>query len=282
MVPRAQHHRQPIRRPREESAAGTLVALLLATLVPLALAAWALGWRPPLPDLTPLRALLGGREAPPPAAPAWPGSPLAHGWFFLASGSEPLGFAVLDAPDAPFWTAFQELGGPGYLGFPLSHRFACDGVPCQVFQRGVLRADPATGAVSVGPLLDELHSAGFDPQLAAQWGIPAVELPAAGEATAESWAERVDRVLAEFPALRQYLAEVPAPPRLLGLPTSAVHDVGAFYVVRFQNGALQQWKQDTPWAATGTVTAVNAGEIALALGYLGGEAFTPRAAPRER
>ncbi|HLI27170.1 MAG TPA: hypothetical protein VKZ60_08875 [Chloroflexota bacterium] len=281
MVSRAHPRRPPLRRPRDESATGTLVALLLATLVPLVLAAVALGWRPPLPDLGPLRVLLNGREAPPAAGPTLPGSPLPQGWFFPADGANGAGFAVTDTAGAPFWTALQELGGPGTLGFPLSHRFECDGAPCQLFQRGLLRADPATGAVKVGALLDELHAAGFDEQLAAYWGIPAVELPASGEPAADQWAERVNGWLAEYPPLRQYLAETPAARRLLGLPTSAVHDVGAFYIARFQNSALQQWKADMPWAAAGAVTPVNVGEIAVTLGYFGGEPLVPQPAPAQ-
>ena len=65
---------------------------------------------------------------------------------------------------------------------------------------------------------------------------------------------------------------------MICLPTSTVQDFGAYYAVRFQNGALQQWKVDMPWAQKGSVTAVNVGEIAARLGQFPAESLTPTAA----
>jgi hypothetical protein len=50
--------------------------------------------------------------------------------------------------------------------------------------------------------------------------------------------------------------------------------------VRFQGGALQQWKEDVPWARAGEVTAANVGEMAVALGVFPDQALTPVAAAR--
>jgi hypothetical protein len=50
--------------------------------------------------------------------------------------------------------------------------------------------------------------------------------------------------------------------------------------VRFQGGALQQWKEDVPWARAGDVTAANVGEMAVALGVFPDQALTPVAAAR--
>jgi hypothetical protein len=54
-----------------------------------------------------------------------------------------------------------------------------------------------------------------------------------------------------------------------------VHDVGAFYSVRFQRGALQLWKEAQPWAAAGQVTAINVGEIAAEMGLFPADALAP-------
>ena len=285
MVSGAHPHRRQLRRPRHESATGTLVALLLSTLVPVTLAAVALGWRPPMPAFGPWRTLLHGQEADPPPAAALPGSALPQGWFFPAAsgdGTGARGFAVTDADPVPMWTTFQELGGIAYLGFPLSQRYESDGQYFQLFQRALLRGDPSSGAVVPTALLDQLHAAGFDEQLAAQWMIPPIEVPAEGEPTGDQWTERLDWLLGDYPALRQYVNDAPAARRLFGLPTSAVHDAGGFYIVRFQKGALQLWKEDVAWAAAGTVTPVNVGEIAVALGYLGSAPLVPEPAPSSR
>ena len=46
-------------------------------------------------------------------------------------------------------------------------------------------------------------------------------------------------------------------------------------MIRFQNGALQQWKQEMPWAKAGDVTAANIGELAAGLGRFPAEALQP-------
>jgi hypothetical protein len=128
----------------------------------------------------------------------------------------------------------------------------------------------------VVPILDQLHAAGLDDSLAASSGIATLGLrPPSG---VESAAVRTDWLLADYPAVQAYVAAAPDASALLGLPTSTVQDFGPYYGVRFQNGALQQWKVDMPWARKGDVTAVNVGEIAARLGQFPAEALAPTAA----
>jgi hypothetical protein len=283
-------HETP-RRPafREDTSAATLAALLLAVLVPAALAAMALGWRPL--DTPPAQAavawwtgLWGDQAVPTPAVRVAPTSwALPDGYFYgeTASGAGrpgPRGYAVTDADGVPFWSEFQRLGGVSYLGYPLSRRFPAEGATQQVFQRGVLRFEgPDTGAVVV-PLLDQLHAAGHDGVLRERWGIPPLELPVTDEPSPEQAAERIDWVFRDYPALAAYWASAPNAFALLGLPTSTVVDLGDYYAARFQRGVLQQWKQDKPWAEAGDVTPANVGEVAVALGTVPAEALAPAAA----
>jgi hypothetical protein len=58
-----------------------------------------------------------------------------------------------------------------------------------------------------------------------------------------------------------------------------VRDAGGFYVLRFQGGALQQWKHEMPWAKAGSVTAANVGDIAIAFGAFPSDALIPEPAP---
>jgi hypothetical protein len=273
---------------REDTSAATLVALLVAVLVPTALAAMALGWRPL--ETPPAQAALawwselrGEQAAPAPAVVTGPTSwALPDGYFYgeTASGADGPGlhgYAVTDADGVPFWSEFQRLGGVTYLGYPLSQRYTADGATQQVFQRGVLRFESADTGVLVVPLLDELHAAGHDAVLAERWGIPRLELPVTDDASLDQATQRIEWVFRDYPALAAYWANAPDAFALLGVPTSTVADVGDYYAVRFQRGVLQQWKQDKPWAKTGEVTPANVGEAAVALGRVPAEALAPTA-----
>ena len=267
----------PVSR-RGDSAAGTLIALLLSTLVPILMAAVALGWRPPA--LERVEQFLAGRQTTT-AAVAPPDWALPNGHFFVArasssSGTTPRGFAVVDSDNLPLWSTYQALGGVTYLGYPISRRFNAHGDSQQLFQRVLLRGQ-AGGEVTPAALLDDLHAAGFDDELAQRWGIPSLQLPATGASAAG--AERINWLLGDRPALRAFVTSAPDAQRLLGVPTSSVHDMGAYYIVRFQNGALQEWKQDVPWAKAGDVTVANVGEMAAELGYIAGEMLSPEEQP---
>ena len=290
MRPTAPSSRTPHQHHRQEPSRVTLLAFLLVLLVPGFLVAVALGWQPPgFGEMGLLRGWRGsgGGGAPvttPPARAAWA---LPDGWFFgetaTASGEGAVrGYPVTDADGIAIWSAYDRLGGLAYLGYPLSHRFAHEGAVLQVFQRGVLRFDEAPTGVVVVHLLDELHAAGHDAKLKTAAGIPELSLPPTAPATGRA-SDRVGWVLRAFPGLAAYLETAPDADALLGLPTSTVEDMGAFSAVRFQGGALQQWKQAMPWAPAGGVTLANVGTLAREAGLYPPEPFAPTVvSPEER
>src|SRR5690349_123336 len=78
----------------------------------------------------------------------FPGTPPAdgdydipNGHFFTqaAPGQGGAGYHVANEAGIPFWDAFQDQGGVGTLGYPLSRRFISKGSVVQVFQNGALR-----------------------------------------------------------------------------------------------------------------------------------------------
>jgi len=270
---------------QRDTSKGTLLALVLAVAAPALVVALAVGWRPPAPPIAPVMMWLRGSDGVrAPAAPALPADwPLADGWFYAASPpqagqTDADGYSVTDADGIPFWTEYQSLGGPQYLGSPRSRRYSGDDGMLQVFQRGVLCFESGASSVTVVPLLDRLHAEGHDAELALQWGVPELEVPVPDAAPPERMAERLHWLLGEFPAFKTYIDASPDTQELLGWPTSQVRDVGDYYTVRFQSGVLQQWKQDMPWAKAGDVTAANVGDIAIALGGFPPDALEPETA----
>jgi hypothetical protein len=280
--PRRVGHSTPYHR---DASSATLFALLLVIAVPALVVALAAGWRPMSGDdadaLAAWLARLTGRaqsvESPSPATD-WA---IPNGWFYTElqggqpNGPDVRGYAVSDANGMRFWSEYQRLGGPTYLGYPLSRRFEVDGGTAQLFQRTLLRYDATAERMVVPRLLDRLSREGHDEELSAQANLPPLELPVPADAPPELVEDRLNLLLAEYPAMRAYLAAAPDAQSLFGAPTSTVQDAGDFYVIRFQNGALQQWKRDTPWARAGDVTAANVGEIAAGLGLFPAEALQP-------
>ena len=268
-----------------DTSSATLVALLLVVAVPALVIALVVGWRPLSPEQSAewkhwVGRLMNRGTAVSAAAPAAADWALPNGWFFTqvhGPGGEPgkTGYPVSDTDGMPFWSDYQRLGGPTSLGYPISRRFTADGANWQVFQRGVLRYDPAAGQTVPERLLDRLHDAGQDVALATRWGIPEMELPAPADASPEDLEERLRLIVAEHPPFASYLSGLAEPLAVYGLPTSAVQDAGSFYVVRFQGGALQLWKHEVPWAHVGDVTAANVGEMAATLGVFPAQALAP-------
>ena len=81
-----------------------------------------------------------------------------------------------------------------------------------------------------------------------------------------------------MPALRgRHLPEPVQPGRVPLLMSNRALRV-QYDAARFQNGTLQQWKVDMPWARNGDVTAVNVGEIAARLGQFPADSLAPTAA----
>lgn len=207
-----------------------------------------------------------------PRAPDWG---MGGGRFFteangLVSGAATYGFAVLDGGGARFWSAFQQLGGVGSLGYPTSRRFVWRGYLVQATQRGLLQWSPYTQQASLVNLLDELHNAGDDARLQASYAIPQQSL------TRDEQGMRFDQVVAERqgwldadPLLKAAYFSVPDPLQRFGLPTSQVQDMGPLVAIRTQRAVLQRWKDNTPWAAKDTVTLAPIGDVARDLGLFG-------------
>jgi len=279
--PRRVGHSAPY---QHDTSSATLFALILVIAVPALVVALAAGWRPLSgADTDSLAAWLGrltGRG--PSIVAAVPANDWAipNGWFYTqvqgqATGPDARGYAVSDANGVRFWSEYQRLGGPTYLGYPVSRRFEVDGGTAQVFQRAVLRFDGPADRVIVSRLLDRLSREGRDGELTALASIPPLELAVPSDASSDLYDDRLATLLADYPAIQAYLAAAPDAQGLFGAPTSAVQDAGDFFVIRFQNGALQQWKREMPWAKAGDVTAANIGELAAGLGVFPAEALQP-------
>jgi hypothetical protein len=222
-------------------------------------------------------------STPPPARGADYDLPGGH--FFTQTNARPgsaTGFSVTNADGVPLWDAFQALGGVDVLGYPVTRRFELDGFTLQAFQKAVLQWRPDQGSTfNFLNTFDVLHDRGRDDWLEAyrQTPRPLDTAPDAGLA----W----DGVVARHLAM---LDKVPAPlkERFLadtswvdhyGLPV-ATHDYPNSVVVRAQRATLQLWKEDVPWAAKGSVTVANGGDLAKEAGLYPWLAATPESAPR--
>lgn len=229
-----------------------------------------------------------GQPAGPAAAAAAPATTLPaadweipNGRFFTQTNGRPertsaTGYAVSNAEGVPFWDAFNQLGGVNVLGYPISHRFTWRGLTTQVFQRAALQWNPAERRVQLVLLMDELSDAGKDEWLEQRYQVPRRLDPSRD--AGKSWEEIVrDRLtlLQTNADLEAFYQSARDPLALYGLPTSRVVDVGSHYAIRTQRTVLQQWKQQTAWAAAGQVTLANAGSIARDAGLFPSEPFTP-------
>jgi lysophospholipase L1-like esterase len=137
-----------------------------------------------------------------------------------------------------------------------------------------------SGRVDYLNVLDVLHDAGKDGWLAAAWMTPPPASTAADSGLA--WPQvvaRHDALLDGNAALRAAYFAVPDPLQRYGLPMTAPTEEGPALVVRCQRAVLQLWQQPEPWAAAGTVTVANAGDILKASGLLPATALLPAPAP---
>lgn len=188
-----------------------------------------------------------------------------------------LGFTVSDDAQARFWTAFEELGGAGAVGYPISRRFAWDGYVTQAFQKLVLQWRPERDAVAFVNVFDELSKAGKDAWLQQERQVPRPGYPSA---PGDPWEMVVAKHLAllnENPAIRSAYLGTPGWMDRYGLPV-AVGDFGVVRVVRSQRAVFQQWLVDVPWARAGQVVVANGGEVLRDAGLLPVDAQAPDAA----
>jgi hypothetical protein len=209
---------------------------------------------------------------------------IPQGHFFTQTNGRkdsPAGFSVTDEANVPLWTGFKALGGVDVLGYPVTRRFDMDGFVVQAFQKSVLQWRPDQKSFAFLNTFDVLHDRGRDDWLQVYRQTPP-PLDTAADAGL-SW----ERVVARHLAL---LEKVPAPlkdqfladPDWLdhyGLPV-ATQDMGNSIVVRAQRASLQYWKEAVPWAAKGSVTVANGGDLAKEAGMFAWLAVTPENAPR--
>ena len=180
---------------------------------------------------------------------AEPATPINAGAFFASvpADESALGFSVTDDRGMRLWSGWQDLGGQDTLGVPVSRRFLLDGWVRQVFERGLLRADPTRGASMVNTL-DFLSARGHDAQLLEDFGIPASADWSADQG--QSWTNIRERHLAllegaepwrvalraAFRTAREPLANNDAALALYGLPM-AVAQTEKGYALRAQRAA---------------------------------------------
>jgi hypothetical protein len=181
----------------------------------------------------------------------------------------------------PLWTAFQALGGVDALGYPVTRRFVLDGFVVQGFQKAVLQWRPEHKAFWFLNTFDVLHDRGRDDWLEVYRQTPR-PLDTAADAGLP-WARVVARHLALLDKTPAALKErFLADPQWLdhyGLPV-ATQEYSTSVVVRAQRAAFQFWKEAVPWAARGSVTMANGGDLAKEAGLIPWQAAVPANAPR--
>lgn len=211
--------------------------------------------------------------------PAQPDYAITNGHFFTQAnglgGQGGSGYSIVDDGQTQFWSAFQQLGGVGVLGYPSSQTFTSGGFTYQATQRALLQWQP--DGVHFANVFDLLSAAGKDDWLLAQFQVPKSQNWSSD--TGKSWPDVVANHLAildQFPALKAaYLAD---PDYLdhFGLPM-AIADEGNVVVLRCQRMVFQLWKTDVPWAKAGQVTLALGGDIAKQGGLVPATAQTPQA-----
>ena len=208
---------------------------------------------------------------------------LANGHFYTQANGRPgevtPGYSVTDEADIPLWSEFQRWGGIATLGFPVSRRFQLGPYVAQAFQKGILQWRPAQSQAVLANVMDLLHDSGQDDLLQSTRQIPPPLSTSSDQG--RSWDEirQAHLNLLDFPnrAFEQTYNSVPNPVALFGLPTSAITDEGVNYTLRLQRTAMQLWKSDQPWAKAGTMTVVNAGDLAKESGLVPADAAKPEA-----
>ena len=197
--------------------------------------------------------------------------PLEGGWYYKQGGSRGLGFAVRP----PLWAEYQRLGGPAALGYPVSRAFTSSGQPTQVFERAVLRWDPAGGLARRVLLFDELAASDRDGWLERFYNVP--RRPA--------WSEDGGRdpaairaahlaLLEADPAIKELYLSNPSWPDEYGLPM-AIADRGSALVLRAQGAVFFHWQADTERGRAGEINQAPLGRVALESGWVPEQAVEP-------
>jgi hypothetical protein len=209
---------------------------------------------------------------------------VAGGHFFTQTNGRKnsgAGFGVTDDGGIPLWTAFRALGGADMLGFPVTRRFDMDGFTVQAFQKSVLQWRPDQQKFAFLNTFDVLHDRGRDAWLqiyrqtpppldtAADTGLPWVEVVAGHKRLLDGVPQPLTKEFLEDPDWIEHF----------GLPV-ATQETPDSVVVRAQRASLQYWKVAVPWAAKGTVSIANGGDLAKEAGVFPWLAVTPENPPR--
>ena len=189
-----------------------------------------------------------------------------------------LGFVVHDDEAAPLWGELRRLGGTPVVGYPLSHRYACDGAVCQAFQHAVFKWVPGATEVELLSVFDLLHQSDKDAWLDARWGVPpwtpAEQGPKKRKKDKENEEERQRAMLEANGAVKSaYWRLGSLAPTVYGTARS-YRVVDGQAVLRTERAALIQ-----PADAPGQVRLVPAGAVFVEAGLVPPEALEPVAAP---
>ncbi|MCL4535487.1 MAG: glycosyl hydrolase family 18 protein [Bacteroidetes bacterium] len=210
---------------------------------------------------------------------------IAKGHFFtqangLPTGTRRKGFAITNDGGVRFWDEYQRLGGVDALGYPISRRFRWKDFTVQAFQKGVLQWRPEVNQAYFANVLDELSLAKKDSWL---WTVRSTPNPLPVDFDrGKPWDQVVAGRLAlmdAYPAIRDRYAASLAPMLQFGLPNSRVQDMGTHFAIRLQRAVLQLWKVNVPWAAAGTVTVANGGDLGKEAGLFPKEALVAEQPP---
>jgi len=191
------------------------------------------------------------------------------------------GFSVTDDGGIPLWTGFKALGGVDVLGYPVTRRFELDGFTVQAFQKSVLQWRPDQKSFAFLNTFDVMHDRGLDNWLSVYRQTPAPldtspdkGLPFAGVVSRHvALLDKVPRPLKDV-----FLSDADWVDHY-GLPLATLDNQNSV-VVRAQRASLQYWKVDVPWAAKGSVSVANGGDLAKEAGVFPWQAVTPENAPR--
>jgi len=209
---------------------------------------------------------------------------IAGGHFFTQTNGRtdsPAGFSVTDADGIPLWTAFSKLGGVDVLGYPVTRRFQMDGFFVQAFQKSVLQWRSDQKSFAFLNTFDVLHDRGRDDwlQVYRQTPPPQDTRADSGLTFEKVMARHLSLLDRTPPALKDRFLADPDWLDHYGLPV-AIQDSANSVVVRAQRASLQYWKEAVPWAAKGSVTVANGGDLAKEAGMFPWLAVTPENAPR--
>jgi len=192
------------------------------------------------------------------------------------AGTSPAGFSITDEDGVYFWTAYQNLGGPDLLGYPISRRYTWAGYVCQATERAVLQWHPDGQRVELVNIMDQISTMGKNGWLKQAYSVPD---PRVSKAEADQTFEQIKearlKLLEANEALRARYYAPPDPLTTFGLPASTVTDFGSFYAIRTQRSAIFQCRKKLSWCNEGDVTVLAAGLVAREAGLIPADATTP-------